>query len=371
MARGQPYVGLRCRSLRSLTVSSPPSRAPRIALALGSGGARGYAHLGAIRELRDRGCEIVTIAGTSMGALVGGLAAAGREGEFAEWATGLRQRDVLRLMDFKLSAPGAVAADRLLGAIGEMLGEVDIEDLDVPFTAVATDLGSHREVWFQRGPLLRAVRASIAIPGFFTPVMINGRLLVDGGLLNPVPIDPTTAVPADLTVAVSLLGRRERSGSRVPSRESSAPQRREEWLDRLRRTVATIAGRDDAVPPTPPPGSPPPGSPPLAQASGAVESVDTPQETGEPVASVESVEPVFGGIDPLPKDLRLTDVTGQAFEAMQGLVHRYRQAAFPADITVDVPVDACRTLDFHRASDMIDLGRRLTADALDRAGIGT
>lgn len=332
--------------------ASPPARRTRVALALGSGGARGYAHLGAIRELRARGHEVVTIAGTSMGAVVGALAAAGRDDDFAAWAGGLRQRDVLRLMDFKLSAPGAVAADRLLNEIGDLFGDVDIEDLPVPFTAVATDLGSQREVWFQRGPLLPAVRASIAIPGFFTPVMINGRLLVDGGLLNPVPIDPTTAVPADLTVAVSLLGRRERPGRQAPSQESAAPQRREEWRGRLRRTIASITGREE-------------------HAVDLGEQEGQPSEAAEPAAleAVAAAEPPVGGIDPLPKDLRLTDVTAQAFEAMQGLVHRYRQAAFPADVTVDVPVDACRTLDFHRATEMVELGQRLTAEALDRAGI--
>lgn len=344
----------------STTPAAAGSRRTRVALALGSGGARGYAHLGAIRELRARGCDVVAIAGASMGAVVGGLAAAGREEDFAAWASGLRQRDVLRLMDFKLSAPGAVAADRLLNAIGELFGDADIEDLPVPFTAVATDLGSRREVWFQRGPLLPAVRASIAIPGFFTPVMINGRLLVDGGLLNPVPIDPTTAVPADLTVAVSLLGRRENHGRQAPSQESAAPQRREEWRDRLRRTVASITGRDNGAE----------GEEHLGDADAPV----SPEPTTEVAPATSEVapataEPGIGGIDPLPKDLRLTDVTGQAFEAMQALVHRYRQAAFPADVTVDVPVDACRTLDFHRAAEMIELGQRLTAEALDRAGV--
>ncbi|WP_277499777.1 patatin-like phospholipase family protein [Nocardioides sp. ChNu-99] len=337
----------------------------RVALALGSGGARGYAHLGAIHEIRARGGEIVTIAGTSMGALVGGLAAAGRDDDFLAWAAGLRQRDVLRLMDFKLSAPGAVAADRLLGAIGELFDGTDIEDLPVPFTAVATDLGSRREVWFQRGPLLPAVRASIAIPGLFTPVMINGRLLVDGGLLNPVPVDPTTAVPADLTVAVSLLGRRARADRQAPAQESAAPQRLEEWRDRLRRTIASVTGRE-------------PDADELHEGRhGRHHDAPTPAEQAPVLAGdgggglqpATAAEPVTGGTDPLPKDLRLTDVTAQSFEAMQGLVHRYRQAAFPADVTVDVPVDACRTLDFHRATEMVELGRRLTAAALDAAGV--
>ncbi|MFW6775826.1 patatin-like phospholipase family protein [Nocardioides sp. CPCC 205120] len=342
----------------------------RVALALGSGGARGYAHLGAIQEIRARGGEIVTIAGTSMGALVGGLAAAGRDEDFLAWAAGLRQRDVLRLMDFKLSAPGAVAADRLLGAIGDLFAGTDIEDLPVPFTAVATDLGSRREVWFQRGPLLPAVRASIAIPGLFTPVMLNGRLLVDGGLLNPVPVDPTTAVPADLTVAVSLLGRRARADRQAPAQESAAPQRLEEWRDRLRRTVASVTGREPGADELHEGRHGRHDDDPAAPAARALDGAPVlAGDGGGGLQPATAAEPVTGGTDPLPKDLRLTDVTAQSFEAMQALVHRYRQAAFPADVTVDVPVDACRTLDFHRASEMVELGRRLTAEALDAADV--
>ena len=163
----------------------PRTDAPlRVALGLGSGGARGFAHIGVVRALEERGHRVVAVAGTSMGALVGGMVAAGRMDEFAEWATGLRQRDVLRLLDPKLSAPGMVSADRLLESLAPIFEDVDIEDLPIPFTAVATDLGSRREIWFQRGPLRAAVRASIAIPGLFTPVMLNGRILVDGGLTN-------------------------------------------------------------------------------------------------------------------------------------------------------------------------------------------
>ncbi|WP_166133352.1 patatin-like phospholipase family protein [Nocardioides ochotonae] len=310
----------------------------RVALALGSGGARGYAHIGAVRALRERDCEIVAVAGTSMGALVGGLASAGHLEQFADWATSLQRRDVLRLLDPKLASPGVLAADRLLDAIQEIFSDVHIEDLPVPFTAVATDLAARREVWFQRGPLRAAVRASIAIPGVFTPAMINGRLLVDGGLTNPVPIDPTVGVPSDLTVAVSLTGPRRRVRDQVaPTRESAAPQRFEEWRSRLRRTVAGITGRED-------------------REDHEQELVPQPVRTS-------------WGTDELPAELTMRDVTAQSFEAMQGVVARYRMAAVPADVVVTVPADACRSLDFHRAEELIVLGHRRTLDALDAAGV--
>lgn len=289
----------------------------RVALALGSGGARGYAHLGAIEEIRARGHEIVAIAGTSMGALVGGLAAADRLEPYAEWARSLTQRDVLRLLDPKWSAPGAIRATRIFGQVEQILGERLIEDLPVPFTAVATDLHARREVWFQRGPLTAAIRASIAIPGVITPVEMNGRLLADGGLMNPVPIEPTAAAAADLTVAISLSGARLPQEASTPAREPATTTWREELVDRVRRTV----GR-----------------------------------TAEP-------EPAS-----LLDELRISDVIGMSMDAMQGLISRYRMAGLPPDVLVTIPVSAARSLEFHRAGEMIDLGRRLTAEALDAAG---
>ena len=289
----------------------------RVALALGSGGARGYAHIGAIEEIAARGHEVVAIAGTSMGALVGGLAAAGQLEPYTEWARSLTQRDVLRLLDPKWSAPGAIRAQRIFGKVEEILGEQLIEDLPVPFTAVATDLHARREVWFQRGPLASAIRASIAIPGVITPVEMNGRLLADGGLMNPVPIEPTAAAAADLTVAISLSGARLPQEQSTPAREPAEPTWREELVDRVRRTV------------------------------------------GRPT-------------DPVPAslldELRISDVIGMSMDAMQGLISRYRMAGLPPDVLVTVPASAARSLEFHRAAELIDLGRRLTAEALDAAG---
>ncbi len=290
----------------------------RVALALGSGGARGYAHIGAIEEIRARGHEVVAIAGTSMGALVGGLAAAGRLEPYAEWARSLTQSQVLRLLDPKWSGPGAIRAQRVFGQVEHILGDQLIEDLRVPFTAVATDLHARREVWFQRGPLTSAIRASIAIPGVITPVEMNGRLLADGGLMNPVPIEPTAAAAADLTIAISLSGSRLPQEQSTPAREPAEPTWREGLVERVRRTV----GRPATEP--------------------------------EPASLLD--------------ELRISDVVGLSMDAMQGLIARYRMAGLPPDVLVTVPASAARSLEFHRAAEMIDLGRRLTAEALDAAG---
>jgi NTE family protein len=182
----------------------------RVALALGAGGARGYAHIGVLDELASRGYDVVAVAGTSMGALVGGVTAVGRLDDFSTWARSLTQRDVVRLIDPTWASAGVMSANRLLAEVDRLVEGALIEDLPIPFTAVATDLHAQREVWFQRGSLASAIRASIAIPGFITPVRMNGRVLADGGLVNPVPIEPTAAADADLTLAVSLHGSRRR-----------------------------------------------------------------------------------------------------------------------------------------------------------------
>ena len=333
-----------------------------MALALGAGGARGYAHIGAIRELQRRGMEIAEVSGTSMGALIGGLAAHGTLDEYEEWALGLKRSDVFRLMDPSWSGPGAISADKVLEKVNELIGEVTIEQLPIHFTAVATDLAARREVWFQSGPLHAAIRASIAIPGIITPVLINGRLLVDGGLLNRVPIEPLARAAADLTIAISLAGPRAAREPESPSTESTDPQRFEVWRDRVRRTFSSISGNlDDAD----------------SESTGD-EAGDRPSENLEEseierrrwwrrwAREVEAAEP--SAFQELPSGLRLSDVTALSFGAMQGMIARYRMAGLPPDIVVTVPVSAARTLDFHRASELIALGTKLTAQALDDAG---
>jgi NTE family protein len=315
----------------------------RVALALGSGGARGYAHIGVIAALEDHGYDIVTVAGTSMGALVGGLHAAGELEAYTDWVTGLNQRDVLRLLDPSIKAPGAIRADKILARVSELLGGAVIEELRIPFTAVATDLLARKEVWFQNGPVDAAIRASIALPSIITPVMLNGRLLADGGLMNPIPIAPTTATPSQATIAVSLSGESDDQVGPGPARETSEPRPTEEWLERFRRTAAQLLDRDlvrllaaRLVP----------GRSPMPES-----------------ASEEFVEEVFGT---LPPGLRMLDVMELSLDAMQGLVTRYRLAGYPPDLLITIPKNACRTLDFHKANELIALGRELTVKALEQ-----
>ena len=219
--------------------------AMRVALALGSGGARGYAHIGVIDELRDRGYDIVGISGSSMGALVGGLQAADKLDEFADWARTLTQRAVLRLLDPAITAAGVLRAEKILDAVRDILGEVTIEELPIPYTAVTTDLIAGKSVWLQRGPVDAAIRASIAIPGVIAPHVLDGRLLADGGILDPLPMAPIAAVNADLTIAVSLSG--SEAGGRDEPTETD-PRRTTEWLNRLFRSTSALLDTNAPVP---------------------------------------------------------------------------------------------------------------------------
>lgn len=339
----------------------------RAAVVLGSGGARGYAHIGALEVLGERGFDVVSIAGTSMGALVGGVAAAGKLEAYTEWARSLTQREVWRLLDLTLSgAGGAIRAERIIGKVGEILDGATIEKLPIPYTAVATDINARREVWFQRGPVEHAIRASIAIPGVITPAVINGRVLVDGGLINPIPIEPTAAASVDVTIAVSLSGMRSAAGA-APVKESSEPVPREEWTSRLRRSATEVLeserfrgitsrlggyARDSesSLAASPADGVPGPTDNALAEATLVV-----PQTPSEAFVLGQA-------------DVGLVDLLNMSFDTMSALISRYRMASNPPDVLVTVPSNAVRTLDFHRAAEMIELGRQLTTEALDHAG---
>lgn len=175
----------------------------RIGLVLGSGSARGWAHIGVIRALADAGIEPDIVCGSSIGALVGAAHASGNLGVLEQWVRALTFWDVVRLLDIKMQG-GLIEGVTLMESFRDKIRDVDIEQLNLPFAAVATDLGSGHEVWLQRGPLLPAVRASIALPGLFSPTRIDGRWLVDGGVVNPVPISLCRAMGADFIIAVNL-----------------------------------------------------------------------------------------------------------------------------------------------------------------------
>jgi NTE family protein len=308
---------------------------PRVALALGSGGARGYAHIGVISELRDRGYEIVGIAGSSMGALVGGLQAAGALDEFAGWAKTLSQRAVFRLLDPAWTGAGIFRAEKILDVVRDLLGNVTIEALPIPFTAVATDLIGGKSVWLQRGPLDAAIRASIAIPGMISPHILDGRVLVDGGILDPLPVAPLAGAHAELTIAVSL------SGEEADARDDEPPGPRAgtEWLNRLLRSTTALferfgtPGEDDPV----------------------ADAVEELVDDDEDVATASGMVPKLGGFE----------VMSRSIDIMQAALARQHLSSYPPDILIEIPRGASRSLDFHRAADVIDVGRVLAARALD------
>ncbi len=176
---------------------------PRIGLVLGSGSARGWAHLGVIEALAGRGVTPDIVCGCSMGALVGATHANGRTAALAEWVAGLNWQEVLRLFDLDLQS-GLIRGEKLMRFWTERFVAGGFDTLRMPFACVATDLGNGREVWLREGEVLEAVRASLALPGLFAPVRRDGRWLVDGGLVNPIPVSLARAMGADIVIAVDL-----------------------------------------------------------------------------------------------------------------------------------------------------------------------
>ena len=308
-----------------------------VSLVLGSGGARGYVHIGVIQEFLARGYEIRAVAGSSMGALVGGVFAAGCLDEYCSWVKELNYMDVIRLLDISFRSPGVISGDRIFDVIGKMIGGARIEDLPLSFTAVATDLDAQKEIWFQKGDLLQAIRASIAIPSLFTPVMYNGRTLVDGGVLNPLPIAPTVAAHADLIVAVDLNSdvRPLELEQAVPEAVSRQQRVASRWFKGLFRRVHEHAHGETGI-------SGPQGH--LGKG---------PHGKGENDTVV-----VRSG---------MLDLFNQSLEVMQETIARYKMAGYVPDICIPVSRNQCRFYEFHRAGDMIRVGREVTAKALDEA----
>lgn len=303
----------------------------RVALALGGGGARGSAHIGAIRALQERGADLVAISGTSMGAVIGGVHAAGQLDPYAEWLSGLTYRDVLRLLDPALRSPGMIGAEKVMARIRDLIGDIRIEQLPIPYTAVATELMLGKEVWFQTGPLELAMRASIAVPSVITPLVHEGRVLVDGGLVNLVPVTPLAAVKADLIIAVSVGGL-----PTTPISLSASPTGAEAELEGV-RSEAVRARDQDIVS--------------RVRARLGWERPDAPDPTPELARNGEPV--------------RTLDVMELSIQAMQRMITRFQMANFPADVLIELPVDACGTLEFHRSKEMIQLGYERTVAVLD------
>jgi NTE family protein len=315
----------------------------RVALALGSGGARGYAHIGVIAELRERGYEIVGIAGSSMGALVGGLHAADALDEFAEWAKALSQSGVLRLLDPAWRGPGFFRAEKVLDVVRELLGEVQIEQLPIPFTAVSTDLITGKSLWLQRGPLDVAIRASIAIPGMISPYIADGRVLADGGILDPLPVGPLAGANADVTIAVSLSGG-DSDGNRS-HRSADEPNAAAEWFNRFVRSTSALLDT--------------PAARSVLSRFGAWSEDEAAEVLAE---AAEEDDDVAAAV--VPK-LGSFEVMNRTIDVMQAALARHQLASYPPDVLIKVPRSSSRSLDFHRAADVIDVGRILAAQALD------
>lgn len=283
-----------------------------VSLVLGGGGARGLAHIGVLEWLEEHGYDVRSISGCSIGALVGGVYATERLEEFTHWVKALRRMDVWRLLDLSFHGTGLFKGERVIGAIRDLVGEWTIQDLPLSFTAVATDLHTGREVWIDRGPLFDAVRASMAIPTVFTPYPLKHWRLVDGGLVNPVPIAPTLRDGTDLTVAVNASDRFQprTPGPKPPARIEDDAAEPSSYRDRIARFMRELAPREE-------------------------------DET----------------------DLGLFEVISRSMDTMQDLIARHQLAVYSPDVLIRIPRDVCMVHEFHRAAELIELGR----EAAERA----
>ncbi|HEX5352592.1 MAG TPA: patatin-like phospholipase family protein [Rhodanobacteraceae bacterium] len=292
---------------QALVKTERPS--PVIALALGTGGARGLAHIGAIEAVEAAGYRVVAVSGSSMGALIGGIYAAGKLDVYRDWVCALQKMDVLKLVDWTLSGAGLIKGERIIGVLRELIGDVEIEELPIRFTAVATDLDREREVWLTRGSLFDAIRASIAIPTIFRPHPFHGHRLVDGGLMNPLPLTPLLQSPSDYTVAVNVNGPPEAlAATRTPMKQRARIGLRSKIAAFVKRTIGN-------------------------------------QEDKE-------AEP--GWMDTLTQSLDL----------MQQNLTSFRLAADRPDLVIDIPRNASAVYEFYRASELIELGRERAERAL-------
>ncbi|AWM87182.1 patatin-like phospholipase family protein [Microvirga sp. 17 mud 1-3] len=298
------------------TERDPRSRI-RIGLALGGGAARGWSHIGVLRALSDAGIVPDVIAGCSIGAVVGGCYAAGKLDQLETFAMSLTKRRVMGLLDFHISGSGLIAGTRLQRLLDQDLTDLKVEELPIRFCTIATELASGHEIWLTRGPLVQAMRASYALPGVFDPILIGGRWLMDGALVNPIPITAARALGADLVICVNLNGE-----------------------IRIRGTV--------------------------------IQSYETENESDEREIEEAIVEPRRWGIFPAsragkprkPNAPGIATVMVDAFNITQDRIARSRLAGDPPDIMIAPKLAKMGLFEFHRAEECIALGRLATERAL-------
>ena len=277
-----------------------------VSLVLGSGGARGLAHIGVINWLDEHNHRIVSISGSSMGALIGGIYALGKLDEYEHWVRAISATDIVKLLDLTFDHDGLVRGERIIDTLKELIGDELIEDLPIPFTAVASDVVREREVWLNSGSLFDAIRASISLPLFFKPAEINGDKLLDGGNLNPVPIAPTFNDDSDVTIAVNLGGKPD-PDFHIPEPLPRSPDEEADFVDRIGDFIRKFDLQKQAA----------------------------------------------------SRGAGMLDIAARTFDAMQSAIARQQLAAYPPDIQLVVPNNVCGTMEFDRAPQMIQLGYEL------------
>lgn len=289
-----------------------------VSLVLGSGGARGLAHIGVIRWLEEHNYEIHSISGSSIGAVIGGVYACGKLDEYEDWLINMGKTDFLALLDIAWNRSGLIKGDKLVTAIKELIGDPNIEDLAIPFTAVATDIHQEKEVWLQKGSLLDAMRASFSLPMIFMPHKYNGLTLIDGGVLNPIPIAPTFGQNCDLTIAVNLGGKPKVNHVGNNQKVTKKNNQDDGWMP-------SLDGMIDSV---------------KAYFKDEVNQLET------------------------PFSWDVYDISNKAFDSMQNSIARQQLAAYPPDITIEIPRDACGMLEFSLVNKMVQLGYNRCQEAL-------
>jgi len=302
----------------------------KVSLVLGSGGARGLAHIGIIRWLEENGFEISSISGCSIGALIGGVYAANKLNEFEQWISAIRTLDILSLLDISLVKGGFVKGDRVINTLKTLIGDCQIEDLPIAYTAVAADIDNEKEVWLNSGSLFEAIRASISLPLFFTPVERDGVKLIDGGILNPVPIAPTFNDNTALTIAVNLGASPDRRLP-LPSAPQAPNKGKNDFLANNRALIEEkITGFIKGL------------------ISGTQSSNTNKEATGK-----------WG----------MYDIVDQSFDTMQGAIALQKLAAYPPDIVIEIARNQCGILEFDRAQAMIQLGYEQAANTLGKSDL--
>lgn len=320
-----------------------------VALVLSSGGPRGWAYIGAIEELTSRGYNITSIAGTSIGSLVGGIYAAGKLEEVKEWLFSLDVWKVFGLMDLSISKNHLIKGDKVITAIMEIVPDVNIEDLDIPYRAVAADLYTGEEVVFDQGPLFDAIRASISIPSLFRPVKYGYRTLVDGGIVNTMPIDKAIRNGEDILIAfdvndIDVIGMRNAIISEAQAEEQRLKEERKRQENT--KTVLDSLRNNDSLS--------------LAEKiklGGAygyqllAEKLKSDEPESELIAYEESYYSILS----------------RSFSIMNHIIAKEAAERYKPDILVKMPFDAYDQIsDYAKARDIAQAGRELMKEALDR-----